>query len=66
MQQLRGGLDVKQAIWDGLRPVIEEWVGRPVYETSLYGIRKYTGGAVLATRKLRSLGLVIAFKFIIF
>jgi hypothetical protein len=43
--------NVKQKIWDGVRPIIEEWVGRPVYETSLYGIRKYTHGAILAPRK---------------
>jgi hypothetical protein len=46
-----GGLDVKQKIWDGVQPVIEEWIGRKIYPTSLYGIRIYKSGSILATRK---------------
>ena len=50
--EFKGGLLVKQKIWDGVRPVIEEWVGHKVQPTSLYGVRIYTSGSVLATRKL--------------
>lgn len=41
---------VKQKIWDTVRPVIEEWVGRKIYQVSLYGVRLYKNGSVLATR----------------
>lgn len=47
----RGGWTVKQQIWDGVKPVIEEWVGHKIEPTSLYGIRLYSGGSILATRK---------------
>lgn len=47
----RGGITVKQQIWDGVKPIIEEWVGHQIEPTSLYGIRLYSGGSVLATRK---------------
>eukprot|EP01039_Chlorochromonas_danica_P005605 gene5605-6172_t len=44
-----GGWTVKDQIWEGVRPIIEEWIGGYKIEpTSLYGIRLYTGGAVLA------------------
>eukprot|EP01039_Chlorochromonas_danica_P005604 gene5604-6171_t len=43
------GLEVKQKIWDGVKPLIEEWIGGyKIQPTSLYGIRFYTSGAVLA------------------
>eukprot|EP01031_Cornospumella_fuschlensis_P029054 gene29054-35068_t len=45
----RGGLSLKNQIWEGVRPVIEEWVGRKIVPTSLYGIRLYTDKSVLAT-----------------
>jgi hypothetical protein len=49
-RSLRGGVDLKQRIWDALRPVISEWVGgRTLIETSLYGIRVYKEGSILAT-----------------
>jgi len=48
-KNLRGGLDTKQHIWNTLRPLIEEWTGHKLTETSLYGIRVYKRGAVLAT-----------------
>jgi hypothetical protein len=51
VQRLRGGWDLKSEVWKAVKPIVEEWVGRPVYETSLYGIRKYTNGAILSTRK---------------
>lgn len=47
---LGGGSWLKQAIWDGVRPVIEEWTGQKIFPTSQYGIRIYTEGATLATR----------------
>jgi prolyl 4-hydroxylase len=47
----RGGFAVKQQIWDLVRPVIEEWVGRKVEPTSMYGIRIYSGGSILSTRR---------------
>jgi len=48
-RQLRGGMQVKQKIWDGVRPIIEEWTGHKLEPTSLYGIRIYRDGAMLAT-----------------
>ena len=44
-----GGAALKQYIWDNVQPIIEEWVGRKVHPTSLYGIRVYSDGAMLAT-----------------
>lgn len=44
-----GGIRVKEQIWEGMRPVIEEWTGHKLQPTSLYGIRIYTEGSVLAT-----------------
>jgi prolyl 4-hydroxylase len=46
---LRGGGSVlKQAIWDAARETIEEWTGQELTQCSLYGIRVYTEGAILA------------------
>lgn len=48
--RLRGGGSIlKQAIWDAARDTIQEWTGQELTECSLYGIRVYTEGAVLAT-----------------
>jgi hypothetical protein len=47
----RGGLTVKNIIWEGVRPVIEEWTGHKLEPTSLYGVRIYSSGSILATRK---------------
>ena len=48
--RLRGyGDGLKRSIWSALRPTMEEWVGHKLQETSLYGIRVYTEGAILAT-----------------
>lgn len=48
--QLRGGGGtLKQAIWDAARDTIQEWTGQELTQCSLYGIRVYTEGAVLAT-----------------
>ena len=40
---------MKKLIWDGVKPIIEEWVGTKIEPTSLYGIRVYKQDAVLAT-----------------
>lgn len=50
-QALRGGQSLKQRIWDGVKPIISEWVGHDLKDTSLYGIRVYKEGSILATRK---------------
>jgi hypothetical protein len=43
------GPQLKQLVWDGVKPIIEEWVGRDIYPTSMYGVRIYTNNSVLAT-----------------
>ncbi len=49
-RKLRGGGGIlKQAIWDAARDTIQEWTGEELTECSLYGVRVYTEGAVLAT-----------------
>mmetsp|Transcript_28509 Transcript_28509/g.39256 ORF Transcript_28509/g.39256 Transcript_28509/m.39256 type:complete len:462 (+) Transcript_28509:45-1430(+) len=45
----RDGMQAKQLLWSLCQPVIEEWVGRKVEPTSLYGIRVYKDKAILAT-----------------
>jgi prolyl 4-hydroxylase len=48
--QLRGGGSrLKQQIWAAARETIEEWTGQELTQCSLYGIRIYTEGSVLAT-----------------
>lgn len=47
---LRGSLQLKSFIWKEVQPLMEEWVGRPVQPTSLYGIRVYHDRAILSTR----------------
>lgn len=44
-----GGNSLKSQIWNGIQPIIEDWVGKKVKPTSLYGVRIYTTGAILAT-----------------
>ena len=47
--QLRGGgTSLKNRIWEAARPTIEAWTGMKLKPSSLYGIRVYTEGAVLA------------------
>jgi prolyl 4-hydroxylase len=47
---LRGaGTGLKSQIWSEVKPIIEEWTGHSIKPTSLYGIREYTDGAILAT-----------------
>lgn len=43
------GLILKQSVWDAARSTMEAWTGQRVAECSLYGIRVYEEGAVLAT-----------------
>lgn len=43
-----GGYGLKQQIWDAARDTISEWTGQELTECSLYGIRIYEGGSVLA------------------
>jgi prolyl 4-hydroxylase len=61
----KGGQLVKQRIWDGVRPIIEEWVGHKIQPTSLYGIRLYTDGSVLATRTFYACVIFCHFNHII-
>ncbi|CAB9496503.1 Ankyrin Repeat [Seminavis robusta] len=44
-----GGQVIKQQIWNAARDTIQEWTGQRVAECSLYGVRIYEEGAVLAT-----------------
>lgn len=47
--QLRGGgTKFKNEIWEAARPTIEAWTGMKLQPSSLYGIRVYTEGAILA------------------
>lgn len=39
---------MKSAIWNAARETIQEWTGEELTECSLYGIRVYTEGSVLA------------------
>ena len=48
--KLRGaGYNLKKHIWDAANTVISEWTGEELTECSMYGIRVYTEGAILAT-----------------
>uniref|UniRef100_A0A7S3QBB7 Fe2OG dioxygenase domain-containing protein n=1 Tax=Chaetoceros debilis TaxID=122233 RepID=A0A7S3QBB7_9STRA len=44
-----GGQTIKQAVWDAAKETIQEWTGEELTQCSLYGIRVYTEGAMLAT-----------------
>ena len=47
---LRGGGGLlKQKIWDAAKSTLQEWTGEELTPCSLYGIRVYPDGAVLAT-----------------
>lgn len=43
-----GGVTLKQHIWDAARTTLESWTGQRLAECSLYGIRIYERGAMLA------------------
>jgi prolyl 4-hydroxylase len=48
--RLRGsGNVIKNQIWSAVKPILEEWTGKRLRQTSLYGIRIYKDKAVLAT-----------------
>mmetsp|Transcript_2691 Transcript_2691/g.2568 ORF Transcript_2691/g.2568 Transcript_2691/m.2568 type:complete len:494 (-) Transcript_2691:235-1716(-) len=44
-----GGQQLKQAIWNAAKSEIEEWTGQELTQCSLYGIRVYEEGALLAS-----------------
>lgn len=47
---LRGaGNNIKRHVWDAARDTIQEWTGEELTDCSMYGIRVYTEGALLAT-----------------
>lgn len=46
---IRGGTKLKNMIWDLAKTTISEWTQQDLTPVSLYGIRKYISGAVLAT-----------------
>lgn len=43
------GFVLKQHIWNAARDTIQEWTGQKQVECSLYGVRIYYEGSVLAT-----------------
>ena len=45
----REGRRIKAQVWDAVRQVLEEWTGERLKPTSLYGIRVYKEGAILAS-----------------
>ena len=48
--RLRGsGAALKRQVWNAVKPLLEEWTGKQLKETSLYGIRIYTNNSILAT-----------------
>ena len=44
-----GGYSLTQAVWDTIHPIVADWTGHILKEASMYGIRVYHTGAVLAT-----------------
>ena len=49
-QKLRGGgYALKQRLWNEARNTIQEWTGQELTQCSLYGVRIYKEGAMLAT-----------------
>mmetsp|Transcript_29567 Transcript_29567/g.54519 ORF Transcript_29567/g.54519 Transcript_29567/m.54519 type:complete len:327 (+) Transcript_29567:119-1099(+) len=44
-----GGAKLKNSIWEVARHALQEFTGQELTPTSLYGIRKYTEGSILAT-----------------
>jgi len=43
-----GGGKLKNKIWDAAKTTLQEWTGEELMQCSLYGIRVYTEGAMLA------------------
>jgi len=46
--KLKGQAGLKKRVWDAACDAIEEWTGQTLHPVSLYGIRIYPEGAVLA------------------
>jgi len=44
-----GGSELKQKIWNEAKATLEEWTGQELRQCSLYGIRVYQEGSILAT-----------------
>ncbi|CAB9510807.1 Ankyrin Repeat [Seminavis robusta] len=44
-----GGYDLTSQVWEALRPIVSEWTGQHLEEASMYGIRIYKTGNILAT-----------------
>jgi prolyl 4-hydroxylase len=67
---LGGGTVLKQHIWNAARDTIQQWTGQRLAECSLYGIRIYEEGAVLAPHvdrnPLISSGMFVSACFCIF
>ncbi len=41
--KLRGaGYNLKRKIWEGVKPILEEWTGMELEPSSMYGVREYT------------------------
>ena len=58
--RIGGGGALKAKIWEGMKPILTEWVGgEELQPTSLYGIRIYRKGAVLSTRKFCSVLYIV-------
>ena len=48
--RLRGaGVNIKRKIWNAAKDTLQEWTQEELTECSLYGIRVYTEGSILAT-----------------
>jgi hypothetical protein len=43
-----GGAALQAKIWNIARPLMEEWTGQELSPVSLYGIRLYHNGSILA------------------
>ncbi|KAL7510816.1 hypothetical protein ACHAXN_008541 [Cyclotella atomus] len=47
--KLRGaGYNLKGKIWEGVKPILDEWTCMELEPSSMYGVREYTRGAILA------------------
>lgn len=44
-----GGRKLKQALWDAAKGTIEDWTQAKLHQVSLYGVRVYTTGSILAS-----------------
>jgi len=44
-----GGMELRDRIWNTANDIIQEWTGQDSFPTSVYGVRVYKHGAILAT-----------------